>query len=166
MLSNLTPKSNVLPLDTYQGDFSILSAMDLHDIRRRCPNIGVSFDPTNGTLTPEQRQEWKAHLFWGDKVLTMAEEDRASWWPVELALAVLPLWQSVGKVVSVEEGIEWLWLCTQVTGELAGRHGGEPLVQAVVEKATAIQEAISEFLVSEGMDSTLQAQRLEQITGG
>ena len=61
--------------------FPRLSAIELHDIRRRSPLLPISFDPSNFLgLTPEQQREWRQRLFWGDSRVSMDDENRRLAW--------------------------------------------------------------------------------------
>ena len=120
MLSNVHVSANVLP-GRYQEHFAQVSATDLYDIMRRCPLVGISFDTVTGTLTPQQRAEWQAHLFWGDRSVSMAEEDRNTLWVLGLAERVFPSWSRERKSLDVEGAFEWLWLCTQLLAQAHSR---------------------------------------------
>lgn len=99
-LSNLIVGSNLLPED-YPAQLSRVSAGDLHDIKERNPSLHISFaSPDYLGLTSDQVEEWRQHLFWGDRRVRLNSDDRFARW---LQLAVLPP-SSVDEVLpSLEE---------------------------------------------------------------
>lgn len=85
MLSNLTVKSNVLTRG-YQTDLALLSVFELKDIGRRAPLLGISLDPSHPhKVTPAQLFQWTQHLFWGERAISMDDDDRWSKWIEVLA---------------------------------------------------------------------------------
>jgi hypothetical protein len=74
-LSNLQLRSNLLSLE-YQQEIRRVTVFEFKNIRERNP---ILMSPDN--LTEAQRQEWKEHLFWGDRSVSMNDHDRARAWP-------------------------------------------------------------------------------------
>jgi len=165
MLSNVAAKANVLPMKTYQEELAHISAIELHDIYERCPLLGISFDPARATLTPQQQEEWKARLFWGDSSVSLADDNRKAKWLITTAQEVLRSWTEVRTFMDVEDAIEWLWLCTRVLdvytkGVLQG-----PEVEAVANLALEVWDDVRECLNQLGVDEYFQEQRLQEIAG-
>jgi hypothetical protein len=78
-LSNLQLRSNLLSLE-YQHEIRRVTVFEFKNIRERNPNL---MSPEN--LTEAQRQEWRERLFWGDRSVSMSDDDRARAWPELLA---------------------------------------------------------------------------------
>ena len=78
-LSNLQLRSNLLSME-YQREIRRVTVFEFKNIRERNPNL---MSPDN--LTEAQRQEWREHLFWGDRSVSMNADDRARAWPELLA---------------------------------------------------------------------------------
>jgi hypothetical protein len=80
-LSNLQLRSNLLSTE-YQQEMGRLTIFEVKNIwDRTCLK-----DPEK--LTPEQRQQWTDHLFWGQKRISLEDGDRARAWLEMLAEAV------------------------------------------------------------------------------
>src|SRR5262249_22198233 len=89
-LSNLRLIPNLVHPE-YQRIFSRLSTIELYDIHRRNPSLPISFDPSRFEgLTPRQQDEWRQRLFWGDRLVSLYEENRGIDWLEHYAGGVFP----------------------------------------------------------------------------
>lgn len=165
MLSNVAAKSNILLLDTYQKELEHISAIELRDIYLRCPHLGISFDPSRSTLTPTQRKEWEARLFWGDKAVSLADDGRGTGWLFAAARDALPGWPEARASLDVEQAIEWLWLCTMLLDAYTRGATAAPDAEEVAKQVLVVLEEVQERLKQLGFDECLQEQRLKEITG-
>jgi hypothetical protein len=59
-------------------------------------------------LTEAQRQEWKEHLFWGDRSVSMSDDDRARAWPELLAEGIPEALAALETRPDVERAFEIL----------------------------------------------------------
>jgi hypothetical protein len=82
-VSNLQLRSNLLSPE-YQREIRRVTVFEFKDIRERNPNL---MSPDG--LTEAQRQEWREHLFWGDRSVSMDDDDRARAW-LELLAEGIP----------------------------------------------------------------------------
>jgi hypothetical protein len=95
-VSNLLVRSNLLSRG-YQQEFSLISVFELRDIHGRAPLLGINLDPSQpNKVSREQRAQWTAHLFWGDRTVGMHDEDRYRAWLELLAESVF------GQVAELE----------------------------------------------------------------
>lgn len=138
MISNLRPRSNLLPGKRYQECFDTLSAFDLYDINRRCPFLPIVFDPACYSLSEQQIKEWEGHLFWGDRQVHMKDDDRAAGWIWETRRELLCSWQSYSEELDEEKAFEALWLLTAL-----------PLGQPELELGQAAVEVLMRFLIGD-----------------
>jgi hypothetical protein len=89
-LSNLQLTSNLLGAQDYQQFFPRVTAAELYNIKRRCPFLPISFDPSDPVgLTPQQRAEWTERLFWGPCRVRMGDDQRNIQWLERVARAWL-----------------------------------------------------------------------------
>lgn len=127
MISNLAAKSNLLPRSSYQEHFDRLSAIDLRNIHDRFPLLGISFDPSHYSLTPDQQAEWEAHLFWGEKRVRMRDDNRQERWILELYQGLARHWDQLLEYLDSESALEALWIlkeastCQKLNQEELGR---------------------------------------------
>jgi len=155
MLSNLATRSNILPED-YPQWLPRLAATDLHDIKERCPLLGIDFNPQRYSLTVRQQGEWDARLSWGDKTITMGHEDRAGCWARDALGKALAEWDAEKLRLDIELAFEWLWLCHQAIMSDA----------SMLEKIAPIVAHLKSYLNAQGLNDDLQKERLREISGG
>jgi hypothetical protein len=85
LLSNLRLVSNLVP-DTSQSWFRRLTAVEMRDIRDRCPHLGISFNPDAPLgVTPAQMAEHRQQLFWGVRHVDLEAGGRSSAWLEDIA---------------------------------------------------------------------------------
>jgi hypothetical protein len=112
-IANLHIKANLMSND-YQSEFGNVSVFELADIKRRSPMLPICLNPTfYDNVTPAQRRQWDAHLFWGDKQVRMSDVRRLRWLEAQAA----ELFASFGEVVDrlgEEQAFEILYIAVQV----------------------------------------------------
>jgi len=119
MLSNLVVKSNLIE-ELSNECLARISALELRSIDDRLPVRRNFFDErtrhNSSYILPTQKQnkEWDARLFWGDKRVSMEDEERRICWLDELAAKIFPDWENCRQKLSLEEALEWEWLCLQL----------------------------------------------------
>jgi len=164
MLANVALRCNTTG-DNYQGVFPHLSALDLDDIRRRCPMLDIVLNPNDPhcTLTEQQRAEWTARLFWGDNEISMHCEDRRHRWVFSLLKRLAPSWHEEKHSLDVERAVEWAWLTEQVLMSPTDRH--EQPTAELRNLANEICANAARFLESNGYREDLLRERLQAISG-
>ncbi len=123
MISNLRPRSNLLPFKEYQRCMRAISALDLYDMKRRCPNLGIIFDPAHYSLTPRQVQEWESHLFWGDTAISIGSGSRSTRWVDELQNELSNSWEQIRENLDEEVAFEVLLITDGLTSPQTGHAG-------------------------------------------
>ena len=115
MLSNLVAKSNMIDWNKY-GHFECCSITELMSIFNRCPLLITNpLDVINEDyLTEEQREQREQRLFWGDKKISMKDDNREEKWFEDLAQQAFPRWERVRTQLDIELAWEWLWFCEYV----------------------------------------------------
>lgn len=119
MLSNLHIKSNLI--ESFGDEVLIrLSAMDLSSISMTNPLMGNFFDQRSRYMgiskvpTHEQNAQWTARLFWGDRTVSLRDDERSLVSVQALATEVIPEWAIARSRLDLETAKEWLWLCVQI----------------------------------------------------
>jgi len=160
MLSNLLVKSNLIEEKLSNECLARISALELHSIDDRLPVRRKFFDestrhnPNYILPTEKQNKEWDARLFWGDKKVSMEDEERRIFWLDELAAEVFPDWKKCRQKLNLEEAYEWGWLCLQLEKNESQRN----LV------ARRILTEIQNFLQQQGISTEVQRQKIESLS--
>jgi hypothetical protein len=108
-LSNLQLRSNVLSED-YQRQLRRLTVFEIKNIRERNPML-ISPDD----LTEPQRQEWREHLFWGERSVSLDDDDRRLAWIERVAQALEDAIASLEDRPDVEGTFEILCVTESLT---------------------------------------------------
>jgi hypothetical protein len=113
-LSNLRLVPNLLRED-YPPIFPRLSAMELYDIHRRNSNLPISFNPSDYQgLTAQQQSEYRQRLFWGDRSVSLDDEDRWVAWLELFARSALPCLRDTGRELDEEQLFELLYVAAEL----------------------------------------------------
>lgn len=108
-VSNLRVKSNLLS-NRYQDELGLISVFELRDMRDRTL-LGIDLNPScPRKVTPEQLSQWTSHLFWGDRTISMDDEDRSLAWLELLAEQVFAEVPELEKQPNVEDAFELLYV--------------------------------------------------------
>jgi hypothetical protein len=112
-IANLHLKSNLMSND-YQREFASVSVFELADIKRRNPLLPICLNPSfYDNVTPAQRRQWDAHLFWGDKQVRMGDVRRLRWLEAQAAELFASFRELVDRL-GEEQAFEILYLAEQV----------------------------------------------------
>jgi hypothetical protein len=115
-LSNLQLRSNLLSLE-YQREIHRVTVFEFKNIRDRNPNLMCA-----DNLTEAQRQEWREHLFWGDRSVSMSDDDRARAWPELLAEGIPEALAALETRPDLERAFEILIVTELLTSPLIESH--------------------------------------------
>lgn len=113
-LSNVQLRSNLRSED-YQQEMGLLTVFEVKDIWRRNPMLRAP-----DALTPRQKEEWKDHLFWGERVVSLEDDDRGRAWLEALAESVEPALEAIEERPTYEEAFELLVVTEQLKAEALG----------------------------------------------
>lgn len=90
-----------------------ISAIDLHTVgertRRHFFDQRTRYSGKDPLPTMKQNQEWDARLFWGDRTISLVDEDRYNW-VITMALNIKENWNELRQNMNIELGIEMLWV--------------------------------------------------------
>jgi hypothetical protein len=109
-------RSNLLSLE-YQREICRVTVFEFKNIRERNPNL---ISPDN--LTEAQRREWKEQLFWGDRSVSLSDDDRARAWPELLAEGIPGALAALEARPDIERAFEILIVTELLTSSETDSH--------------------------------------------
>ena len=113
LLANLVIRSNLLSAN-YQAELGRVSVFELRDIRDRT-GLGIDLNPScPNKVTPRQQEQWRDHLFWGDRSVSLDDEHRRHSWMEALADQVFNRIEAFEERPDEEEGFELLYVTEQL----------------------------------------------------
>jgi len=155
-IANLHIKSNLMS-GNYQKEFGRVTVFDLADIKRRRPNLPIILNPSfYDNVTPAQRRQWDAHLFWGDKRIGLTEARRLRWLEGQLE-ALSEAFDEIASRVDEEQAFEILYVVEQL------RRTTSVLATRAAEISSLIQEMLRGEVFGHS-DLTIE-QRLGSLVG-
>ncbi len=180
MISNLTIRSNLIEGLTrpsgvqersqrMNAPLARISAQDLEELDQLSAYPSHFFDTRNlqrgidGLPTSEQREQWVSYLFYGDKTVSMKEEERLCKPWVEMAEGVLATWDEMESHIDVELSMEYLCIFEAVKHCLSDRTDLASI--ELIRQIDTVSALICRFLEGRGIHKNVQHDRVYRILG-